>query len=423
MQAFHSTTLDNGLCIVSVPMPHVRSVTTAFFIGTGSRYESEKEAGLSHFVEHMMFKGTRKRPLGKQISETIEGIGGYINASTDREATIYWAKVATPHFATSLELLSDMLLNSLYETKEIERERKVILEELAATYDSPAQLVELLIDETMWPHQALGRDVGGTRESVSSITRPLIKGYVDNQYAPNNCVVAVAGQIEHARIVEAVETQLGGWSHKTLRSWYPSVNGQQAPRVGLKTQRTEQAHLCISYPGLSSSNPDRYALDLLNVVLGEGMSSRLFLRVREELGLAYDIHSYAAHFLDDGAVTVYAGVEPKQIDKTIKAILEEVRGILSIIPPTELRKAKEMVKGRLLLRTEDTRSMAAWVGGQKLLLGELRTIDEVEQIIEALSAEELQAVGKEIFSPEKMNLAIVGPYRSQGRFERLAAVG
>ena len=153
------------------------------------------------------------------------------------------------------------------------------------------------------------------------------------------------------------------------------------------------------------------------------MSSRLFLRVREELGLAYDIHSYAAHFLDDGAVTVYAGVEPKQIDKTIKAILEEVRGILSIIPPTELRKAKEMVKGRLLLRTEDTRSMAAWVGGQKLLLGELRTIDEVEQIIEALSAEELQAVGKEIFSPEKMNLAIVGPYRSQGRFERLAAVG
>ena len=423
MQTFHSTTLDNGLRVLSVPMPHVRSVTTAFFIGAGSRYESDTEAGLSHFAEHMVFKGTKNRPLAKEISETIEGVGGYINASTDREVTVYWAKVATPHFDISLNLLSDMLLNSLYDPKEIERERKVILEELAATYDSPAQLVELLIDETMWPGQALGRDVGGTRESVTGITRPLLVDYVHDQYAPNNCVVAVAGQLDHKRIVEAVDTQLGSWRHKGLRKWYPSVNGQHEPRVGLKGQRTEQAHLCISYPGLSSSDPERYALDLLNVLLGEGMSSRLFLRVREELGLAYDVHSYAAHFLDDGAVTVYAGVEPKEINKTIKAILEEVRGVQTIVPAAELRKAKEMIKGRLLLRTEDTRSMAAWVGGQQLLLGEIRTVDEVVEIIEALTAEELLRVSERIFSPEKINLAVVGPYRSEARFERLVKAG
>ena len=425
---FPDSTLDNGLRIVSAPMPHVRSVTTAFFLGAGSRYETDAEAGLSHFVEHMVFKGTKKRPLAKVISETIEGVGGYLNASTDREATVYWAKVAAPHFDLSLDLLVDMLRNSLYEPGEIERERKVILEELAATYDSPAQLVDLLIDETMWPGEALGRDIGGSRESVSGIMRPQLVDYVADQYAPDNCVVAVAGQIEHEQVVAAVEAQLGSWGrrrgHGKGRAWERSASvggaGQDEPRVGLKSRRTEQAHLCIAYPGLSSSDPERYALDLLNVVLGEGMSSRLFLRVREELGLAYDVHSYAAHFLDDGAVTVYAGVEPKQINGAIKAILGEIRGVMEPIGKAELRKAKEMIKGRLLLRTEDTRSMAAWAGGQLLLLGELRSIDEVVEIVEALTAEDLRRAAERVFSPEKVNLAVVGPYRSEARFERLA---
>ena len=425
--AFPVSSLDNGLRIVSAPMPHVRSVTTAFFLGAGSRYETDAEAGLSHFVEHMLFKGTKNRPLARVISETIEGVGGYLNASTDREATVYWAKVAAPHFELSLDLLCDMLRNSLYEPGEIERERKVILEELAATYDSPAQLVDLLIDQTMWPGQALGRDIGGDRESVSGIMRPNLVDYVADQYAPDNCVVAVAGQVEHEQVVAAVEAQLGSWGrpdgHGKQRDWERSVNGggagQEGPRVGLTGRRTEQAHLCIAYPGMSSSDPDRYALDLLNAVLGEGMSSRLFLRVREELGLAYDVHSYAAHFLDDGAVTVYAGVEPKQINAAVRAILGEVRGVMEPIGETELRKAKEMIKGRLLLRTEDTRSMAAWAGGQLLLLGDLRSIDEVVEIVEALTPADLWRAGERVFAPEKVNLAVVGPYRSEARFQRL----
>ena len=268
--SFHSATLPNGLRVLTVPMPHVQSVTVVFFLGAGSRYESDDEAGVSHFVEHMVFKGTRRRPQAQQISETIEGVGGYMNAGTDREVTTYWVKVAKPHFAIALDLISDMLLNSIYDADEMERERRVILEEIASINDSPHQLVDLLIDQTMWPGQPLGRDVGGTEESVTGLSKDMLLGYVGQQYGPNNTVVAVAGNLTHQLVVKAVKRQLGDWEVRTPRDLIPSRNGQTAPRVSVKRQSTEQAHLCIAYPGVSSTHPDRYALDMLNVILGGG---------------------------------------------------------------------------------------------------------------------------------------------------------
>ena len=413
------TTLPNGLRVLTVPMPHVRSVTVACFFGAGSRYESDAEGGLSHFLEHMLFKGTKKRPLPQQISEAIEGIGGFMNASTDREVTIYWAKVARHHFPTAADLLADVILHSVFKPVEVERERKVILEEIGSINDSPQQLVDLLIDTTMWPGQPLGRDVGGTKESVSALSRRAMLDYLGEQYVPNNCVVAVAGDITHEEVVNVIGGQLGKWKRSKPRTWFPAKNGQKSPRASLKSQKTEQAHLCIAFPGLSSKHPDRYALDMLNVVMGEGMSSRLFLEIREKLGLAYDVHSYASHFLDDGALTLYAGVEPKNIDRTIAAALQVLESMKEPVPEHEMHKAKEMTKGRLLLRTEDTRSMAGWVGAQELLRNEVVTIDEVVAIVDAMTPRALQAVAKRIITPAKRNLAIVGPFRTPARFERL----
>jgi predicted Zn-dependent peptidase len=416
---YEKAILPNGLRILTVPMPHVRSVTIAMFLGAGSRYEADEEAGLSHFLEHMLFKGTQRRPLAQEISETIEGVGGYMNASTDREVTTYWAKVANHHFGTALDLLSDMVLNSVYDPTEMERERGVILEEIASVNDSPQQRADLLIDQVLWPDQPLGRDIAGTKVSVSSITRPHMMEYLGRQYAPSNAVLAVAGDLAHETVVENVAAHLGDWSPAEPRSWFPAVNGQESPRVRLQTQKTEQAHVCIAFPGLSSKHPDRYSLDLLNVILGEGMSSRLFVEIRERQGLAYDVHSYVTHLLDDGAVTIYAGVEPKKIDAAINAALSEVKRLGDGVPEYELRKAKEMIKGRLLLRTEDTRSMAGWVGAQELLRGEINTVDDIVNIIDAVQADDLQRIAGDIFNANKVNLAVVGPYRSEARFQRL----
>ena len=425
---YQKTTLPNGLRVLTVEMPHVRSVSLAIFLGAGSRYEEDEQAGISHFLEHMCFKGTRKRPLAQDLSECIERVGGYMNAGTDREMTVYWAKVARPYFLTALDLLSDMVLDSLYDPEEMEKERRVILEELASVNDSPAQKVDLLIDEAVWPGQPLGRDIAGTRESVTGITRQMTLDYVGDQYTANNAVVAIAGDIAHEEVVDAVAEEMREWSSGNPRPWIPSVNGLASPVVALESRKTEQAHFCVALRGLSSRHPDRYILDMLNVVLGEGMSSRLFLELREKRGLAYDVHSSVSHFLDDGAVTIYAGVEPKSVYEAIESALAEVERLKELVPEEELDKAKAMTKGRLLLRTEETRSMGAWVGAQELLMNEVKTVDDVIDIIDGVTAEELQRVAHQLIAPAEANgrsplhLAVVGPFRSKSRFERLLTV-
>ena len=416
---YQKTTLDNGLRVITVTMPHTLSVCIGIFIGVGSRYETEAGAGISHFIEHLLFKGTHKRPTAREISGAIEGVGGILNGGTDRELTVYWCKVAQPHFRLALDVLVDMLLHSKFDPLDIARERQVIIEEINMGKDFPSQQVNMLVDELLWPNHPLGRDVAGSKESVSAITRDLMLDYLQGQYLPSNSVVAIAGNIEHDEMVTVVSQALGNWTKQPERSGYSAYKPEPAQRLQVETRDIEQAYLCLALPGLSLFHPQRFTLDLLNVILGEGMSSRLFTEIRDKLGLAYSIHSYVEHFLDSGSVIVYAGVEPKNLEIAIKAILEQLSQLRERVPEMELSKAKELSKGRLLLRMEDSRSVAGWVGGQEVLLERILSVDQVISIIDAITAEELKQLAQELMVGNELRLAVVGPVASDEPLEEL----
>ena len=416
---YQKTTLDNGLRIITSTMPHTRSVCISIFVGVGSRYEVKQQSGISHFIEHLLFKGTQKRATARQISEAIEGAGGILNGGTNKELTVYWCKVSAPHFPLALEVLSDMLLHSRFDPVDIDRERQVIIEEISASRDSPPQRVDMLIDELLWPNHPLGRDVAGNKESVAAISRDTMLNYLASQYQPKNTVIAIAGNVRHQKIVTAVSQALGDWTNQRPRSGYSAFKQQPARRLCVETKDTEQAHLCLALPGLPLLHPKRFTLDLLNVILGQGMSSRLFAEIRDKLGLAYSIHSYAEHFLDSGSVTVYAGVEPKNLPVAIKAILEQLSQLKELVPESELSKAKELSKGRLLLGMEDSRNVAGWIGGQEILTGRILSVDEVVSIIDAITADQLEQIARELLIGSQLRLAVVGPVADDEPLEEL----
>jgi len=416
---YQKTILDNGLRLITVAMPHTMSVSIGIFIGVGSRYEAEAEGGISHFIEHLLFKGTQKRPTAREISEAIEGVGGILNGGTDKELTVYWCKVAQPHFPIALEVLGDMLLHSRFDPQEIEKERQVIIEEINMTRDSPQQWVGTLIDELLWPEQPLGRDIAGNKESVAAITKGMMLDYMAGQYQPGNSVVAIAGNIQHEEMVAAVSQALGNWTNQQPPSGYSAYKEQPVRRLCIETRDIEQAHLCLALPGLSLFHPKRFTLDLLNVILGEGMSSRLFVEIRDKLGLAYSIHSYADHLLDCGAVLIYAGVEPKNLPTAIKAVLGQLSQLKEKIPDSELTKAKELAKGRLLLRMEDSRYVAGWIGGQEILTERILSVEQVVSIIDAITVEELKRLAEELLIGSQLRLAVVGPVTTEEPLEEL----
>lgn len=413
------TTLDNGLRIVTTTMPHTRSVSVCFFIGIGSRYESEAEAGISHFIEHLLFKGTSKRPTSREISEAIEGVGGTLNGGTDKELTIYWARVAQPHFLLALDVLVDILLQSKFDPVEIEKERQVIIEEMHMTKDSPSSQVHMIIDELLWPNHPLGWDIAGTNASVAAITRSMMLSHLGNKYLPSNTVVAIAGNIQHEEAVAAVKQATIGWGSRQSCPVFLPYQEQPNPRLKIERRDTEQVHFCLALPGLPLSHPKRYILGLLNVILGEGMSSRLFAEIRDKLGIAYSIHSYIDHFQDTGAVTVYAGVEPRNLPVALKAVTEQLALLKEPIPEAELTKAKELSKGRLLLRMEDTRSVTGWMGGQEILTNEILTVDQTVEIIDAITTAQLKELADELLVSEGLRLAVVGPVADGERLEEL----
>ena len=416
---YQKTTLDNGLRIVTENMPHTRSVSICIFIGAGSRHETETQAGISHFIEHMCFKGTNKRPSARIISETIEGMGGIINAGTTKELTIYWCKVAQPHFSIAMDVLSDMLLNSKFDPQDIEKERQVITEEINMSWDSPSQRVHMLIDELLWPNHPLGRDVAGNKKSVAALTQDIILNYLATQYLPSGTVVAIAGNIQNQEVVNAVNQAIGKWTNQQTRSGHLAYEEQTVRQIHIETRDTEQAHMCLALHGLPLLHPKRFTIDLLNAILGEGMSSRLFVEIRDKLGLAYSIRSYTEHFLDSGALTISAGVKPKNVSIAIKAILEQLSQLKEPPPEVEITKAKEFLKGRLLLRMEDSRSVAGWMGGQELLTKRILSIDEVISIIDAITAEELCQLAQELLTDSQLRLAVVGPVASDEPLEEL----
>lgn len=399
-------------------MPGTHSVSISAFVLVGSRYEKHEQAGISHFIEHLVFKGTEKRPTPEKISGVIEGVGGEINAGTEEELTVYWCKVARPHLSESLDLVLDMLRNSIYAEEELEREKSVILEEQSMINDYPHQKVEMLLDDLLWPNHPLGRDIGGTPKSITNITRNMVLDHVQRFYTPANMVLSVAGEIDHDEVVEQIDEICAGWESKTPPAWVPFTGDQFNPQVSIEYRNTGQSNIAIGLPGFSYTHQHRHALDLLSIVLGEGMSSRLFLEVRERKGLAYDVFSTTSHFLDCGAFIIAAGVDPKKVYDAIATLMNEIGRLTDGITEEELARSKIMSAGRLLLGLEGTRAVSGWIGGQEALLGRIADVDDITQAINKVSLGDILQVTTDLLRPENLNLAVVGPHRGKARFQR-----
>ena len=408
------TTLPNGLRIITHAMPTGFSVAAVVLIGTGSRYETPEQAGISHFIEHMLFKGTRKRPTPKAIAESIEGVGGVLNAATEKEVTSYYVKVAQQHGRLALDLLGDMLRHSRFLTAEIEKERHVITEELHMAEDMPQDLVNSLIDELVWPDHPLGREIAGTEASVNLIRKPALLAYMAARYVPNNAVVSVAGNVRHQEVVDEVGRLLGDWRPAPLLPYVAAPRQPGSVRQALKFKDIEQAHLCISAGGVPRQHADRRALDIQNLILGGGMSSRLFLEIREHRALAYDVAAYVDYLEDTGATVIYAGTDPKRVPSCLDGILEELRRLRrQPVDGDELRRAKEYFKGRMLLGLEDNSSLAHWLGSQELLSGRILTVEEITAQVDAVTVDDVQRVSQLVFDPAQLRMAVVGPVKDE----------
>lgn len=416
---YQRTVLDNGLRIASETVPYARSVSVAIFVGAGSRYESEERAGVFHFIEHLCFKGTSRRATAKDISEAIEGVGGVFNAGTDKEFTVYWCKVTPQHFGLALDVLSDIIRYSRFDPADMEKERRVIIEEINSGWDSPQYRVDTLIDEILWPEQPLGRDRAGNKESVSALARSDLLDSLAHQYSPDNVVVSIAGNVTHVEVVDRVREAFGDWRSGGPLSWQPVSDKQEAPRLSVEVRDIEQAHLCLGVKALPLNHPDRFALGLLNTILGGGMSSRLFTEIREKRGLAYSVYSSVEHFFDSGSLVIYAGVAPENIPVAIEAILEEVSNLKDGITEAELSRAKILSKGRLLLRMEDTYAVASWLGAQELLLRKILTVDEASAAIDAIQMDDVLRVARNLLIAGRASLAVVAPAADERKIRGL----
>ncbi|HKW60543.1 MAG TPA: pitrilysin family protein [Candidatus Dormibacteraeota bacterium] len=411
--------LPGGARLVVQPMPERHSTCVVLMFAGGSRREDDRLGGVSHFIEHLCFKGTHRRPTPKEIADAVEGVGGFINASTDKELTAYWARVPAEHMQLGLDVLFDIVGNSRLDPVDVEKERLVILDELRMYQDQPQDLVQNLFEELIWPGHPLGRDIAGTEASVSRLSREDILEYADAHYRLPNLVVGAAGALD---VRETRDLVAGGLS---LRA---EPDGQveeaapgplEGPRVLIRRRDTEQAHICVGARAFSYLDPDRYGLDLLNTVLGEGMSSRLFLHIRERLGLAYDVHSFTQKHRDTGYLGVYIGVEPKKAVDAVNAVMDELRRLGETeVAEDELARAKEFTKGRLRLELETTNGVAFWLTYQELLLGGIKTLEEELALVDAVSAADVKRAADRVLGGP-MQMSVIGPFARDSAF-RLA---
>jgi predicted Zn-dependent peptidase len=406
---FNRTILPSGATIVTEAMSEVRSISIGLWFDVGSRDEPDEIAGTSHFLEHLLFKGTPTRSA-KDIADAFDAVGGDVNAFTGKEYTCYYARVLDEDLAMAFDVLSDMVTNSTLDEAELESERKVILEEIAMHEDAPDELVHDLFYRAMWDGHPLGRPVLGFNESVGSVTRDQLQTYWQERYSAPNLVVAAAGHLDHERIVDLVATRFSGARErrKTLRA---GIAPRPTKGVNVHRRPTEQAHIVMGTQGLHRSHDDRHALSALDTVLGGGMSSRLFQEVREKRGLAYAVYSYSSMFADTGTFAVYAGTTPQNADTVMDIIAGELAAVAEDgITPAELERAKGHLRGALVLSSEDPGSRMNRLGRQQLGLGEIIPLDELIARFEALEIEQLKRVAKEILGAGSPHITVVGPF-------------
>ncbi len=417
------TTLKNGLKIITCEMPNVSGVSNNVFVGAGSRYETKEENGISHFLEHMFFKGTEKRPSVLDIAGTIDSVGGLMNAATSHDYTLFWNKVPKKYFSLGIDVLSDMLSNSLLKEDEIRREKGVVVEEINMTKDDPSRYILHLGYQLMWGDSPLGRDVLGTKESVRGMKRKDFINYLKNFYQPRNMAVSIAGNIKHQEIMKEIEKKFGKLKNGPIKKYEKFKDNQNKPKSLIHHKETDQTYLFLGFKAIARHHPQKPVLDIINMILSGGMSSRLFINIREKRGLAYYIRAYQDNFLDTGCFFVHAGLNSQKIEEAIKAIIEEFKKLKEEkVSATELKKAKEYVKGNLLLEMDDSEEVASWFGTQAVFDKEIKTPREKIKEIEKVTAEQIQELAQKLFIQEKINLAVIGPFKDKKPFLRLLKI-
>jgi predicted Zn-dependent peptidase len=409
---FERTALPDGPRVISARLPAARSVSIAAYVRAGSRLEAPEQAGMAHFLEHLTFKGTAAYPSTRALSEAIEGVGGSFNAATDREATVYWVRVPHRETERAMTVLGELICRPSLDPSEIDREREVIIEEIRGYLDDPAEYAQILFQQAMFGTSALGREICGEESDVRALPAAGIRAFWSATYRPANAVVAVAGDLEHAEAVELAGRTFGR-GNGALHGFEPAPSLPAGERILTGRRDSTQAQLCVGVPALPRDHPDAWALSVLNAILGDGMSSRLFLALVDRDALAYDVSSGVVEYADAGALQVSAGVDPGRVGRTLDAILRELATLRDeVVPDDELAKAKAYLSGGLELRMEETRHLASWIGGQEALHERVLTLDEALAAVDSVTAADVARLALQLFRNEGLRLAVVAPARS-----------
>jgi len=423
MGVYERQTLDNGLRLLTAPMPQVPSTTCFIFLAAGSRYETAETNGIAHFAEHMFFKGTERRPSARDIAIAIEGIGGEFNAFTGKEYTGYFVRCAAEHRAHALDVLADMVRNARFVEEEIEREKGVIVEEMNMYFDTPRDYIGGVYDRLLYGDQPLGWDIIGRKETVRGATRETFLDYTGRWYRPSRMVVGIAGRLDEG-VRADVERLLGDLEPAETGDREPLrlPEGDGAARVLLHTKQSDQAHLILGVRSYPIDHPDRYALQVLATVLGGGMSSRLFLEVRERRGLAYYVHGVNNSYTDAGSLYAQAGVDINRIDEAVTTIVDQLKRVADEpVPEDELERARSFTKGRFVLQLENPQGVILFGLRREALEGEATEPDEVLAALDAVTAADLQRIAQDLVGGAALNLAVIGPFEDAERFEKLLA--
>lgn len=416
---YHVTQLNNGLRVATAELPHMASVAVGLWVGVGGRYEPAELSGASHFIEHLLFKGTARRSA-KEISEAVEGVGGYLNAFTDEDQTCFHARVHVDHFDTVLDVLTDMFLHSRFTPADFAKERDVIKEEIAMYRDQPAQYVHDLLHETLWPDQPLGRALTGTEESLDKMRRRDVLNFFHANYVAPNTLLVVAGPLRHAEVVRAAKKFTGKFHTGRPPSFVPAQAQQTAPAIRLHTKATEQTQLALGIRACSRHDERRFALRVLNTILGESMSSRLFQVLREDLGLAYSVQSSWALMEDTGVLSISAGLDHGDLKKSLRIIVRELKTLTEKpVSAGELRRARDFIIGQMELNLEGTENQMNWLGESLLSYGKIVTPAEAKARLTTVSAAAVRAAARDFFHPQRLSLALIAPLRKSARLDSI----
>lgn len=401
------TTLDNGIQVVTEEIPYVHSVSVGIWVKAGSRDERTRENGISHFIEHMLFKGTKRRSA-HQIAKEIDAVGGVLNAFTSKEFSSFYAKVLAEHLPVALDLLFDLYLNSLFSDEELEKERQVIVQEINMVEDTPDEYIHDLFNQSFWPRHPLGFPILGRLETISQMNREKLLEFFREHYLGVKPIIVAAGNLKHENLLGPVKEILG--RAKTREKKRQSTPPRPHPHLLVKNKKLEQVHLVLGTQGLSATHPQRYAFSLLNTILGGGMSSRLFQEIREKRGLAYSVYSFLSSFMDSGMLGVYVGTGDNTLARVLQLILREMKRLSeNSLKPKELRSAKEQLRGNLLLSLESMDSRMGRLAKNQIYFNRFLSTEEIIEGLEEVKAEEVSALAHQAFKPDSLSLTILGP--------------